>query len=210
MRLILIRHGETAWNREKRVQGFSDIALSETGVRQAHRLALSLRGEEINAIYTSPLRRAYETARIVGQFHKVSIHVKPGLMEMNYGDFEGLHVQELRDRHKEFVTKWIANPVLVEMPNGESLTILQGRVWPVITDILNKNANALVVSHYFTIAAVLCKIRKIELSEYRSGYVDIASRTIIECTDDRFHFEKFNDVGQLDDNYGPNIGVNDV
>jgi alpha-ribazole phosphatase/probable phosphoglycerate mutase len=116
-------------------------------------------------------------------------------MEMNYGDFEGLHVHELRDRHKEFVTKWTANPVNMEMPNGESLTILQGRVWPVINDILNKNANALVVSHHFTIAAVLCKIRKIALSECRTGYVDIASRTIIECMDDRFHFEKFNDVG---------------
>ena len=90
MRLILIRHGETAWNREKKVQGVSDISLNETGVRQAHRLALSLKDEKINAIYTSPLKRAYDTARIIGQFHGASIYVESGLMEMNPGDFEGL------------------------------------------------------------------------------------------------------------------------
>ena len=198
MRLILIRHGETAWNREKKVQGVSDISLNETGVRQAHRLALSLKDEKINAIYTSPLKRAYDTARIIGQFHGASIYVESGLMEMNPGDFEGLHFHELRDQYKDFLAQWMVDPAFVRMPNGETLSELQGRAWPVMEYILNKTRNALVVSHNFTIAAVLCKIRNIGLSEFRSTCVDIASKTIIDCADGKFHFEKFNDVGHLE------------
>ena len=110
MKLILIRHGETAWNREKKVQGLSDIELSETGVRQAHRLALSLKDEKIEAIYASPLKRAHETARIVGQFHRASIILKSGLIEMDQGDFEGLRFHELRNLHKPFLEKWISDP----------------------------------------------------------------------------------------------------
>jgi broad specificity phosphatase PhoE len=198
MRLILIRHGETNWNREKKVQGLSDIELNETGVRQANRLALSLKDEEIKAIYTSPLKRAHETARIVGRFHGASIHVRRGLMEMNHGDFEGLHFHELRDRHQDFLTQWITDPALLGMPNGETLSELQGRAWPVMENILKKDQNALVVSHQFTLAAVLCKMRDIGLSEFRSAYVNIASKTIIDCTDGKFRFEILNDVGHLE------------
>jgi len=198
VRLILIRHGETDWNREKKVQGISDISLNEMGVRQAHKLALSLKDEKISAIYTSPLKRAYETARIIGQFHEASIHVENGLMEMNPGDFEGLHFQELRDYYKDFLAQWMIDPASIRMPNGETLSELQERAWPVMEYILNKTRNALVVSHNFTIAAVLCKIRNIGLSEFRSTCVDIASKTIIDFAGGKFYFKKFNDVGHLE------------
>ncbi|HOD36236.1 MAG TPA: histidine phosphatase family protein [Syntrophales bacterium] len=198
MRLILIRHGQTDWNRGKKVQGISDISLNEMGVRQAHKLALSLKDERINAIYTSPLKRAYETARIVGHFHEASIHIEHGLMEMNPGDFEGLHFHELRDHYKDFLTQWMIDPAHVRMPHGETLSELQGRAWPVMEYILNKTRNALVVSHNFTIAAVLCKIRDISLSEFRSTCVDVASKTIIDCAGGKFYFERFNDVGHLE------------
>ncbi len=197
MRLILIRHGETRWNREKKVQGTSDIELDEVGVEQAHRLALALRGEKIDAIYASPLKRAYETARIIGQFHRGPIHVEDGLVEMNQGDFEGLHYLELRDRYQDVLQQWTADPSLVKIPNGESLAELQERSWRVMDSILCKSCNALVVSHNFTIASILCKIRNICLSEFRSACVDLASRTVIDCRNGKFYLELLNDVRHL-------------
>lgn len=197
MRLILVRHGETFWNREKKVQGTSDIALNEKGVRQAHRLALALRDENIEAIYTSPLKRAYETARIIAQFHDSPIHVEDGLVEMDQGDFEGLQYQELMIRYRDFLKQWIADPGLVKMPNGESLAELQERAWRVMESILCGPGDILVVSHNFTIAAVLCRIQNISLSKFRSACVETASRTIVDCRNGAFHLELLNDVEHL-------------
>jgi len=197
MRLILIRHGETAWNREKKVQGASDIELNEAGLKQAERLALALRDERIDAIYTSPLKRAYETARIIGQFHGGPLHVEDGLVEMNQGDFEGLQYHELMERHQDFLKQWIADPGSVKIPNGESLEELQERAWRVMESILCKPGNPLVVSHNFTIAAILCRIQNVSLSKFRSACVDTASRTIIDCRGGEYHLELLNDVGHL-------------
>ena len=179
MQLFLIRHGETLWNKERRVQGVSDIALSDVGLDQARKLALSLKDHPIDAIYASPLKRAYQTAELINQFHGLDIQVQPGLMEMDQGDFEGLSFKELMACEKDFLKQWISDPASVTMPNGESFTDVQERAWRVIENILNKSGNTLVVSHNFTIAAILCKVRNISLSQFRSTCVDTASKTII-------------------------------
>jgi len=199
MRLILVRHGETLWNRERKVQGLSDIELNELGVKQAHRLALALRDEKIDAIYTSPLKRARETARIIGQFHRSPVHVEDGLVEMNQGDFEGLQYHELMDRHRDFLQQWITDPALVRIPNGESLAELQERAWRVMESVLCAPGDVLVVSHNFTIAAILCRLQNISLSKFRSACVATASRTIVDCRNGAFHLELLNDVGHLRD-----------
>jgi broad specificity phosphatase PhoE len=193
MELILIRHGETVWNKEGRVQGSSDIALSDSGLSDARQLALSLKDRPIYSIYSSPLKRAHETARIINQFHDAPIYLKPGLMEMDQGDFEGHSYQELMACEKEFLKKWISDPASVKMPNGESFTELQYRAWRVIEDIIIKPDNALVVSHSFTIASILCKIKNISLTEFRSVHVDTASKTIIKFQDGSASIEVLND-----------------
>ena len=101
MQLILIRHGETLWNKEGRVQGTSDVELSVAGKKQAELLALSLKDHPLKDI----------------QIHR-------GLMEMDQGDFEGFSFKELMVGEKEFLKKWITDPVSVKMPNGESLSEL--------------------------------------------------------------------------------------
>lgn len=197
MQLILIRHGETPWNKEGRIQGTTDIELSLTGIEQARRLALSLKDSEIGAIHTSPLKRAYRTAEIINSFHGRKIEVHPELMEMDQGDFEGLSFQELMACEKEFIHRWIADPASVRMPRGESLSELQDRVWPPVEKIIATGHNALVVAHNFTIAAILCRIRNISLSEFRSTCVDTASRTMIRFRDGRASIEVMNDRSHL-------------
>lgn len=199
MDLILVRHGETIWNKERRVQGFSDIDLNDTGVSQARRLALFLKGTPIPAIYSSPLVRALNTARIINEYHQAPIYVEPGLMEMDQGDFEGLTFQELMACEKGFLQKWLSDPSSVQMPHGESFIDVQQRAWKIIEGIIDKAKlnvhqceNVLVVSHKFTIASILCKIKNIELSNFREVCVDTASRTIVRFENTAASIESFN------------------
>jgi broad specificity phosphatase PhoE len=99
--LLLVRHGETDWNAEGRLQGHTDRPLSDYGRRQARRLAEELVGEELEAIYSSDLARAHETAEIVGERLGLPVALEPDLREKDWGTWEGLDAVE-RDR-VEFV-----------------------------------------------------------------------------------------------------------
>jgi broad specificity phosphatase PhoE len=197
MQLILIRHGETLWNKEERVQGRSDIELSAVGIEQARLLALSLKDQPICAIHASPLKRALQTAQIINEFHRQEIKTHSDLMEMDQGDFEGFSFKELIATQKDFLDKWIANPASVQMPNGESLAGLQERAWRALETIINQKENALVVAHNFTIAAILCRIRKISLSEFLSTCVGTASKTIVRFGNGGAVIEVLNDRSHL-------------
>lgn len=197
MKLILIRHGETIWNKDGRVQGLSDIELSDVGLNQAHKLALSIQDVNINAIYSSPLKRAYQTAKIINEIHNAPIYLEPGLMEMHHGDFEGLTFQELKACKKDFLQQWIQDPAAVTMPNGESLAGLQKRAWFVVANIIGKAEDALIVSHNFTIAAILCKIRDISLSQFRKVCVGTASKTVVRFQNGSASIDVLNDRTHL-------------
>ena len=202
MKLTLIRHGETIWNKERRVQGFSDIDLNDVGRQQAEQLALSLKDHNIHSIYASPLIRARRTAQIINQYHNAPIYLESNLMEMNQGDFEGLSFQDLTTREKDFLRKWIADPASVRMPNGESFDELQDRAWKAIEAITMKHDEALVVSHSFTIASILCKVKNISLSEFRSVHVDTASKTIVRFRNGSASIEAFNERSHLTPDHG--------
>jgi len=197
MQLILIRHGETLWNKEGRIQGTSDIELSTAGMEQARLLALSLKDHPIGTIHASPLKRALKTAEIINEFHHKEIQTHQGLMEMDQGDFEGFSFKELMACEKDFLNKWIADPASVQMPNGESLDQLQQRAWRAMETIISKGENALVVAHNFTIAAILCRLRNISLSEFRSTCVGTASKTIVQLHNGEAAIEALNDRSHL-------------
>jgi broad specificity phosphatase PhoE len=197
LQLILIRHGETLWNKEGRVQGVSDVELSDVGRMQARSLALNLHDHPIRAIHASPLKRACQTAEIINEFHHLDIRIQPDLMEMNQGDFEGLPFPELMVREKVFLKKWITDPAAVKMPNGESLFELQQRAWRAVEQIISGSENALIVSHNFTIAAILCRLRNISLSEFRKTCVDTASKTIVRFQNGEASIELLNDCSYL-------------
>jgi broad specificity phosphatase PhoE len=197
MQLILIRHGETLWNKEGRVQGISDVELSDVGRSQARSLALSLKDQSLGAIHASPLKRACQTAEIINDFHHLDIQMHRDLMEMDQGDFEGLSFKELMAQEKKFLQMWITDPAAVKMPNGESLLELQQRAWRVVEQIVSGSENALIVSHNFTIAAILCRLRNISLSEFRSTCVDTASKTIVRFQSGEAFIDLLNDRSHL-------------
>ena len=102
MKLILVRHGETDWNKQRRVQGLSNLGLNETGRKQADALAQVLRKEKVDAIYASPLRRARETAQAISRFHKVEVVTIDGLKELDVGEVDGMTYEEMKVHHSEF------------------------------------------------------------------------------------------------------------
>ena len=127
-RIIAIRHGETAWNVDTRIQGHLDIPLSANGRWQAARLAEALRDETITAIYASDLTRAWETAQYVGQVHGLQLNKEVGLRERDFGDFEGKTFAEIELLLPEQSLRWRKRDPEFYPAGGESLTAMRTRV----------------------------------------------------------------------------------
>jgi len=116
--IVLIRHGETAWNAERRLQGHIDIALNAEGLRQAEALAAALADERFDAIVASDLQRAHQTAQAVARVQGMAVQSDPGLRERCYGGFEGLLYAEIEARFPEEFAAWQAREIDSVMPPG--------------------------------------------------------------------------------------------
>ena len=129
-RILAVRHGETAWNVDTRIQGQLDIPLNETGQWQASRLGLALAAQEqIDAIYTSDLLRAYATAQAIGAAVKLPLQTHTGLRERGFGDFEAKTFAEIATSLPEDSMRWRKrDPAWAPPGGGESLLIMRERV----------------------------------------------------------------------------------
>ncbi|PWF49215.1 histidine phosphatase family protein [Massilia glaciei] len=116
--ILLIRHGETAWNAERRLQGHIDIALNAEGERQAGALAAVLAAERIDAVVASDLQRAWQTAEAIAGHHGLPVPREPGLRERCFGGFEGLLYAEIEQRFPAEFAAWQARRVDAAMPDG--------------------------------------------------------------------------------------------
>lgn len=152
MKLYLVRHCQTEWNRNHRIQGNSDVGLNEEGKRQADALAQWFKQLKIDSIYSSPLRRARETAERIAEGFSIPVITVQGLKELNHGELEGEPSTEVWSRHGELLQKWIEDPLSVKLPGGESVADLRDRAWSAVTEIAEQNGNSTVVAvgHHFT------------------------------------------------------------
>ena len=116
--ILLIRHGETDWNAEKRLQGHLDIGLNTAGLRQAQALGYALREEPLDAIYSSDLQRALQTAQAIAAPRGMNIGIDADLRERCFGAFEGLLYAELDERHPEAFRAWKARELDARYPDG--------------------------------------------------------------------------------------------
>ena len=127
-RIVAIRHGETTWNVDTRIQGHLDIPLNATGRQQAARMAGALRGEPIAAVYASDLTRAWETAGYLGRAHGLEVTAEEGLRERGFGEFEGKTFAEIEALLPEHSRRWRKREPEFAPPGGESLLALHDRV----------------------------------------------------------------------------------
>lgn len=126
-RILLIRHGETAWNRATRIQGHTDIPLSALGLAQAERLAEALADEELNAIYSSDLSRARQTAEAVARARGLAVRLDAGLRERAFGRFEGLSWEEIDQGYPGDAARWRRREPDFAVGGGESLIAFSAR-----------------------------------------------------------------------------------
>lgn len=164
--LIIVRHGETDWNRQFRYQGNQDIELNERGYKQAERLSQYLSQWRIEEVYSSDLKRAYDTALKVAAPHQLEVKKIKGLREMNFGRWEGLNLKEIEERYPVLFKKWYDDPLSNCPPEGEYLGEFQARVVNAFQKIIkSKRKSILVVAHGGTIRVFLSHILQIPLSE---------------------------------------------
>ena len=147
-RLLLVRHGETEWNAAHRYQGQTDVALSETGIAQARKLALRLSPEAIDVVYASDLQRAWRTAEIVTSGRGLKLLPEPRLREMHFGLLEGLTFDEAREKHAEIIDAWMERHDQ-PLPGGEHPADFVDRISSVLQELQSDPADrsVLVVAH---------------------------------------------------------------
>lgn len=148
-RILAVRHGETAWNRDTRIQGHTDIALNERGRWQAEQLAQCLRDEPIAAIYASDLGRAFDTAQAVARVKGLHVVPHKGLRERHFGRFEGQTWAELESRWPTEALAWRKRMPDFAPAGGESLEQFQLRVIPTVLDLASRHPGeqVLMVAH---------------------------------------------------------------
>ena len=197
MKLILVRHGETYWNAERRIQGgSSDTELSETGVKQAKKLASFLKNENIAAIISSPLKRATATAEIIANQHQLSVELDDGLKEIEVGELEGLSLSNLNTTFSQFLMQWWQGRGSERLPGGESLAELQQRAWTAVERLLTerKDGTLVTVSHYFVILAIILRALDLPLNHFIKFKVDLAGVSILEIENHGTRLVAFNDT----------------
>ena len=140
-RIIAIRHGETAWNVDTRIQGHLDIPLNDTGLWQARQVGQALADEAVAAIYSSDLQRAYATAEAVARTTGAPLTPVPGLRERSFGSFQGRTFQQIETESPEQALRWRKrDPHFVPDGGGESLDMLRERIAVTVDGIAARHA----------------------------------------------------------------------
>jgi broad specificity phosphatase PhoE len=197
-KLILARHGETVWNVEKIYRGRTDVNLDEVGIKQAELLGKYLSNWELEAIYSSPLGRALDTANIIARYQKIGVHITEGLVDFDYGKWQSLPEQEVKRLYPTLHNEWHNNPHKVRMPGGESLEDVRMRAVEVVNDVLSKyQGSAVLVSHRVVSKVLICSLLGLDNSHFWNIKQDVGGITIFNYVDGRFILTKHNDTSHL-------------
>lgn len=183
---ILVRHGETDWNREGRYQGKLDIPLNANGREQAAKLAAGLASLKLDVAYSSHLARAFETAHTVCAKRGLEVIKEPGFAEINHGDWEGKLATEVGEKWPKELDAWRNWPHTVLMPNGERIADVQVRAVRALTQLARKHdgQTVLVAAHDATNKALLCWASEAPLSSFWRFKQDPTALNCLEVTID--------------------------
>lgn len=198
MRILLARHGETAWNAEGRYQGQEDILLSPVGEAQARALGKRLHGVRIDRAVASPLSRALRTAELaLGEERAALLTTDDGFKEIAHGEWEGLLAQEIHTRDPERLRAWRETPHEVLMPQGESLQHVLDRAWPALQRAcagLDSDETLLIVAHDAVNRVLLCRVLGLPLQRLWSFRQAPTTLNLLEGADvDHLEVVRLND-----------------
>lgn len=199
LKLYLLRHGETTYSQSGGYCGDLDPELTPAGKEMAVAFADAYAQQPWAAIYTSPMRRTRATAQPLCDRLGLEPHVRDGLRELRYGDWEGKTHREVEQLYRDDYVYWLTEPAWNPPTGGETAVELANRAMPTIAEIQDEYAsgNVLIVSHKATIRVILCSLLGIDLGRYRDRIAALAASVsivtfdvrgpLLECLGDRYH-----------------------
>ena len=199
--IYLVRHGQTNSNITGFYMGWSNEDLDEVGHSQARRLSSRLARFPIASVYTSPLRRAYTTAAILAEPHKLEPKVVRDLIEIRLGDWQGLHLNEIKQRWPELWQQSRIDPSELTLPNGESfgqVTERAVRAFEMVVEA-NRGKQAIIVTHDGIVRILVAHTLGVSNSIYRSLEVNNASLSVIQVAYNNSRIITLNDTSHFED-----------
>lgn len=199
-RFYLIRHGETVWNKEKRYQGWTDIELSENGQLQAELLGKRFQNLKIDAVYSSPLKRALETAQPVADAAGLSVVADEHFKEINFGLWEGGTVEQLTKKYGKEFSDFFESPFEYPFPGEGSFVHVAKRSMEGFQLLLKKHEgqSIVIVSHGGLLRVLMITLMGMDISFYRKTWLNNTSITTIDMIDENPLLYTLNDSAHME------------
>jgi broad specificity phosphatase PhoE len=196
--VYLVRHGQTAWNREEVFRGRADIALNETGREEALLAGQYLKRVAVNAIYSSPLSRAVETAEVIARYQDKKVLISDGLIDIDFGQWQGVSHEVVMERYGELYRQWKDNPHMVRFPGGETLEEVRERALRAVDEILLEHSDEtlVMVSHRVVNKTLVCGLLGLDNSHFWKIGQDTACINVLEFGEG-FTLRCLNDTSHL-------------
>jgi len=201
MRILLLRHAETDWNRERRYQGWRDIPLSPTGRAQAESAGRLLAASPLAAVWSSPLARARETAALIAAPHTLAVHEADAFKEMGFGDWEGLTRDEVRKRFPDAHRAWAETPHEAAWPGAETLGVVRARALAGLEALreAHQGQTVCLVSHGITSRILILEALGLGLDRLWSLQLSATGISELEFRDDWTTLHRMNSLIHLAD-----------
>ena len=199
VKVILIRHGETDWNTKQIFRGRKDIPLNEVGLAQAKAVGVSLSDIQIDAIYSSPLGRALETAKVLAESRSLEVELEEGFIDIDFGKWQGITHEKVKEEYESLYEMWLKNPQMVTFPGGESLKDVRTRSMEALEKVIKKHPGKTIaiVSHRVLNKVLLCSVLGLELSHFWYIKQDTCAINRLEYKDGKFYLTLLNDTCHL-------------
>ncbi len=197
--IILVRHGQTAWNKEERFRGRADLPLDDFGIKQAEAAATRLADYNAAAIYSSPLMRTMMTAEPIAAQLGLVTQPFEGLIDIDYGAWQGLSTEEALEQDANLYQQWIESPQNARFPQGEGLQDIRDRVTGVIEMVLAKHTGqkVILVSHVVVCRVFICTVLGLDNSHFWQIGQDVNAINTIGIREGKLVLNSLNDICHL-------------
>ncbi len=198
--IILVRHGETEWNRVERFRGRADVPLNATGLAQAEATGRRIAADETPAaVYSSPLSRAVVTAEAIARHFALAVQAHPGLADIDYGQWQGLTPDEARARWPEIVHAWYNAPQTARIPGGETLDDLRARAMAAVNELAARHAgqSIVLVGHTVVNRIILLSVLGLGNERFWRLRQDTCAVNVFEAEGGEFTLVSLNDTCHL-------------
>jgi probable phosphoglycerate mutase len=199
--ILLVRHGQTEWNRIERFRGQADVPLNEVGLRQAEATGLAiLRKYQLAAVYTSPLSRSVATAQAIARHYDLPVQLHPDMIDIDYGDWQGLTTEEARQRWPKQVENWYTHPQRAFIPGGETLASLRRRAMRTVAELAQQHAGQTIALVGHTVINRVILLGVLGLGNRRFWHLrqDTCAINVIEVWNGDYALVSLNDTCHLD------------